>query len=231
MKHGLIALAFVFMSNTALAFSELERGYQAYEDGDVESAVAIWSVLAQRGDSTAQLNLAQLYRLGKGVVGNDREAVKWYSMAAQQGSETAQYNLLMMQEEGRASAADLTLAFAGQTNIPKLKPVQKKGDWLNTLPGHGFLIQIIASSNMQAIEGLVSTHLSDIRPNTRIITTSKEDKDWYIAVMGPFATKDAAYQARETLPAEIKKDKPWIRSIKSIRELAHSPTSIRATRH
>lgn len=223
MKHGLIALAFVMMTNTALAVPELERGYLAFEDGDVEAAVAIWSVLAQRGDSVAQLNLAQLYRLGKGVAANDREAVKWYSMAAQQGSETAQYNLLMMQKEGRASAADLTLAFAGQTNIPQLKPPQRKVDWLDTLPKEGFLIQIIASSNTQAIEGLISAHLLSIQPGTRIVTTSKKERDWYIAVMGPFATKDAAYQARENLPVEIKKGKPWIRSTASIRELVHSP--------
>ncbi len=180
MKHSLMTLALILLAHTAMGTPELERGYQAYESGDVEAAVAIWSVLAHGGDSTAQLNLGQLYRLGKGLAANDREAVKWYSMAAQQGSETAQYNLLLMQEEGRASAADLALAFAGLTNTPQLKPPQNEGDWLDTLPRDGFLIQIIASSNKSAMEKHIQAHLSGILPGTRIVKTSRKEKDWWL---------------------------------------------------
>ena len=223
MKRCLAIMALMLLAHTAVGTPELERGYQAFESGDVEAAVAIWSVLAQRGDPTAQLNLGQLYRLGTGVAANDREAVKWYSMAAQQGSETAQYNLLMMQEEGRASSADLALAFGGQAKVAKLPTVQNKAEQQDMPATEGFLIQIIASSNRPAIEEHIQTHLSGISPGTRVVTTRKNDEDWFIAVMGPFETKEMAYRAREKLPAEVQKGKPWIRSGGSLKELTHRP--------
>ena len=223
MKQCLAILALMFLTHAAMGIPELERGYQAFESGDVEAAVAIWSVLAQRGDSTAQLNLGQLYRLGTGVTANDREAVKWYSMAAQQGSETAQYNLLMMQEEGRASAADLALAFGGQAKVPQLPSAQNKAKQQSVSATEGFLIQIIASSNKPAIEKHIKAHLADVLPGTRIVNTVNNDQDWFIAVMGPFETKEMAYRARAKLPSEVQKGKPWIRSIRSIKELAHRP--------
>lgn len=223
MKQCLAILALMFFTQTAMGVPELERGYQAFESGDVEAAVAIWSVLAQRGDSTAQLNLGQLYRMGTGVAANDREAVKWYSMAAKQGSETAQYNLLLMQEEGRASAADLALAFGGQAKVPQLPSAQTKIKQQSMSTTEGFVIQIIASSNKLAIEEHIQAHLADILPSTRIVNTSKKEKDWFIAVMGPFETKEMAYQARAKLPAEVQKGKPWIRSMGSIKELARRP--------
>jgi len=220
MKQCLAVMALMLITHQAVGTPELERGYQAYESGDVEAAVAIWSVLAYRGDSTAQLNLGQLYRLGTGVEANDREAVKWYSMAAKQGSETAQYNLLMMQEEGRASAADLALAFGGQVKVAPPPIAQSKTKKPAVPAMEGFLIQIIASSNKIAVEEHIQSHLSDILPTTRIVKTRKKDNDWFIAVMGPFETKELAYQARTKLPIEVQKGKPWIRSNASIKELA-----------
>ena len=50
----------------AMATPRLEDGYTAFEQGDVNNAVAIWTELAEQGNATAQLNLGQLYRQGKG---------------------------------------------------------------------------------------------------------------------------------------------------------------------
>ena len=61
---------------TCLAGMTLEHGYGAFERGDVATAVQIWRDLAEAGDQTAQLNLGQLYRMGKGVAASDEEAVK-----------------------------------------------------------------------------------------------------------------------------------------------------------
>jgi TPR repeat protein len=48
---------------------------------------------AEQGDASAQFNLGQIYRKGKGVAQNDAEAAKWYRKAAEQGHVKAQYNL------------------------------------------------------------------------------------------------------------------------------------------
>jgi TPR repeat protein len=48
---------------------------------------------AEQGDATAQNNLGDCYRTGKGVEQDQREAVKWYRKAAEQGLAHAQDNL------------------------------------------------------------------------------------------------------------------------------------------
>ena len=86
--------------------ADVEKGYEAYQQGDYELAVQEWSKAAAQGDAVAQFNLGQMYRLGKGVPQTDDEAVKWYILAAQQGLEYAQRNLKLMHRDGRASQAD-----------------------------------------------------------------------------------------------------------------------------
>jgi septal ring-binding cell division protein DamX len=91
---------------TGIVSADLEEGFQAYERGDYEAAVNAWLPLAEQGDVTAQFNLGQMYRLGKGVTRDDDEAVKWYKLAAQQGSPHAQHNLRLMHRDGRANQQD-----------------------------------------------------------------------------------------------------------------------------
>ena len=102
-------------------YAEVEKGYAAYQQGDYELAVKEWLQAAEQGDAVAQFNLAQMYRLGKGVPQTDAEAVKWYILAAQQGLEYAQRNLKLMHRDGRASQADYE---AGMQLNPKPAPEQ-----------------------------------------------------------------------------------------------------------
>ena len=65
----------------------------AYEKGDYSAAFRIFTSLAQKGDMVAQLNLAKMYRKGKGVSKDYKTAVKWFSLSAEQGNHAAQYHL------------------------------------------------------------------------------------------------------------------------------------------
>jgi TPR repeat protein len=49
---------------------------------------------AERGDASAQNNLASCYYQGEGVDKDVGEAVKWFREAAEQGHAKAQYNLV-----------------------------------------------------------------------------------------------------------------------------------------
>ena len=164
-----------------------------------------------------------MYRLGTGIKANDKEAVKWYSMAAKQGSETAQYNLLLMQKDGRASREDLSLAFQGQGQAAKIGSSALPYSWLMRLPDETFLIQIIGSSNKQAVEAHIGKHLASVSPKTRVIIGTNQGLDWHIGLMGPFDTRDEANAALQRLPSAIKKGNPWIRSAASAKEAAKPP--------
>ena len=56
---------------------------------------------AENGNATGQVNLAYLYKEGKGVKQSDKQAVKWYHEAALQENGHAQNNLAFMYSKGR----------------------------------------------------------------------------------------------------------------------------------
>ena len=88
------------------ARSREEPGLTAFQDGDFRQAMDTWLPLAAQGDATAQFNLGQLHRLGKGVQQSDREAIRWYRRAALQGHAMALHNLELMYGDGRVPAEE-----------------------------------------------------------------------------------------------------------------------------
>jgi len=87
-----------------MAESGSDSGLSAYQQGNFRQALDAWLPLAAQGDATAQFNLGQLHRLGKGVAQSDREAIRWYRRAALQGHPMALHNLRLMLREGRVPA-------------------------------------------------------------------------------------------------------------------------------
>lgn len=61
---------------------------------------------ANRGDATAQFQLAKIYDIGEGIPKNEKEAVKWYRKAAEQGQADAQNNLAICYETGKGVLKD-----------------------------------------------------------------------------------------------------------------------------
>jgi len=93
---GIAALAMAF----AAAAGPLDEGVTAYRAKDYAKALELWRPLAEKGDATAQYQIATLYAEGKGVEQNDAMAASWYQKAAEQGHADAQYNLAVSYAEG-----------------------------------------------------------------------------------------------------------------------------------
>jgi septal ring-binding cell division protein DamX len=206
-----LLLSFASLSQAA---PDLEAGYKAYEAGNPAQAATIWRALAEAGDETAQLNLGQLYRLGQGVPADDSQSIRWYTLAARQGSETAKYNLLKMRDEGRASHADLSAAFTTSAS----KKIQD--NWLSQLSGDDQLVQILGSSSRAALESFRSKHLAGVQPQPQVVySPTNKGKDWYVLLWGPFGTHEHAKLMLSELPTEVLKNKPWVRTVKSVQTL------------
>ncbi len=89
---------------------EFERGVSAFRAEDYESAWFRFWGLARSGDPEAQFNLAQLYRLGRGIQRDLVQARRWYERAAERGYGPAQYQLGVLWERGDGVPADATEA-------------------------------------------------------------------------------------------------------------------------
>lgn len=90
----------------APALADVKAGVDAWAQGNFKAAIDEWRPLAIKGDADAQFNLAQAYKLGRGVPPDLQLAEEWYRKAAVQGHVPAQdnYGLALFQNGKRAEA-------------------------------------------------------------------------------------------------------------------------------
>lgn len=96
------------------AFADVKAGVDAWARGDYDAAVREWREPAARGDADAQFNMAQAYRLGRGVEADEAQAEMFYAKAAAQGHIKAadNYGLLLFQAGRREEAMPYVQAAA-----------------------------------------------------------------------------------------------------------------------
>ncbi len=116
MKHGrtaMLATALVISAMVPVAGraqaggpEAVKAGVDAWERGDYSAAVQAWRPLADAGDADAQFNLAQAYKLGRGVPADLNQAEDYYRRAALQGHQKAEemYGLALHQRDRFADA-------------------------------------------------------------------------------------------------------------------------------
>lgn len=106
---GLFLISFFGIS--AANSADLARGLSAVNKGDYETALKEWLPLAEEGDPSAQYNVGQLYRLGRGVKRDYAKAGQWYEKAAEQWHSAARHNLAVLYEKGLGVPINYTKAF------------------------------------------------------------------------------------------------------------------------
>lgn len=107
------------------ALADVKDGVDAWSNGDYVSAVSEWKGPAARGDADAQFNLAQAYRLGRGVEADIARARDLYEQAAAAGHVKAadNYGLLLFQLGERERAMPY-IATAAKRGDPRAQYVQ-----------------------------------------------------------------------------------------------------------
>jgi uncharacterized protein len=86
--------------------ADVKAGVDAWSRGDYAKAVAEWRGPAEAGDPDAAFNLAQAYKLGRGVAADMKRAEALYLRAAQKGHLQAadNYGLILFQSGRRMEA-------------------------------------------------------------------------------------------------------------------------------
>jgi TPR repeat protein len=96
------------------AQADVKTGVDAWSRGDYAAAVREWKAPAAKGDSDAQFNLGQAYKLGRGVPRDLAKAEALFAEAAATGHIQAadNYGLLLFQRGERARALPYLTAAA-----------------------------------------------------------------------------------------------------------------------
>lgn len=99
---------------TAPVSAGVREGVEAWSRGDYGAAVAEWEGPANAGNPDAMFNLAQAFRLGRGVPQDQLRAEQLYAGAAQAGHSQAAdiYGLMLFQDGRREQALPYVLAAA-----------------------------------------------------------------------------------------------------------------------
>jgi cell division septation protein DedD len=106
------------------AQADVKTGVDAWQRGDFAAAVAEWRPLADQGDSDAQYNLGQAYKMGRGVPADLHIAQTWYEKAAQQGHPQAAANLgLILFQSGEKQRSIPWLKMAANADDPRAEYV------------------------------------------------------------------------------------------------------------
>ena len=84
-----ILMLMLSFSHASIA-GDLEDGLEAHDKGDFETALRLWTPLAEQGDAEAQLRLSVMYFSGEGVLQDFGIGEKWLLIAAEQGYIRAQ---------------------------------------------------------------------------------------------------------------------------------------------
>jgi len=102
------------------ALADVKAGVDAWSRGDYAAAVREWRDPAARGNPDAQFNMAQAYRLGRGVERDREQAEILYAKAAAQGHiKAADTYGLMLFEAGRREEAMPYIVAAAERGDPR----------------------------------------------------------------------------------------------------------------
>ena len=106
LRGSLLAGAIALAAAAAPALADVKAGVDAWSRADYDAAVQQWRDAAAKGDADAQFNLAQAYKLGRGVPADLAKAEELYARAAAQGHLQASdnYGLLLFQRGAHAQA-------------------------------------------------------------------------------------------------------------------------------
>ena len=99
-KFQIVTATIALALATAVWGGDSQKGLDAYNSMDYDTALALWQPLADSGDAGSQYGLGMMYGNGFGVSMDDALALNWYSLAADQGHAGAQYNLAIMYQNG-----------------------------------------------------------------------------------------------------------------------------------
>jgi septal ring-binding cell division protein DamX len=87
--------------------------------------------------------------------------------------------------------------------------------WLLEQPETFFSLQLVGSRNEKSIADYIRRHKLDER-QAAYYRGHYRGAAWYVLLYGVYPTKTAAVEGRDTLPAKIRKAKPWLRSLESV---------------
>jgi len=182
----------------------VKEALAASNDNQEEEAVRIWSQLASSGNNIAKYNLGNHYLKGEGVDQDQSTANTWFKNATRSGLVQAYQKL---NKKALVNGNGITLKF-------DFGPLF----WLKNQNSKMYTIQLMSSSN----ENSVKNYYKENNINNRggFYKYKKDGRVRFALVYGSYQTVAAANKAISELPENLRKKSPWVRKIKSLKNIS-----------
>ena len=87
--------------------------------------------------------------------------------------------------------------------------------WLLRQPPKSYSLQLLGSRSEKSVTRFIEDNRLDLR-QTAYYRGKFKDSEWFVLLYGLYPSRSAALEARERLPAALRKGKPWPRSLESV---------------
>ena len=105
----------------------------------------------------------------------------------------------------------------GPPQSVKVKPYYQADKWVNAQQDSAYTAQILGSYNEQTAINFIKSNIGKA-PELYYIESRYKGKPWYIVLLGSHPSKSEARKAVDTSVSSIRKQKPWLRSFKGIKD-------------
>ncbi len=91
--------------------------------------------------------------------------------------------------------------------------------WFLAQNSSTYTIQLLATYDMVELSRYAQTN--KIESRTTLFETSRNERRWYVLTYGLYSSAEVAREVAAKLPAALRRNKPWIRSTKSVQQAIH----------
>lgn len=114
-----------------------------------------------------------------------------------------------------ASAAKPTALAVGVESTQATATLPHREEWLLEQPEASFSLQLLGSRSEKSVTDFIQRHRLD-KSQAAYYKGNYKGSAWYVLMYGVYPSKQAALAARDRLPAKVRKNKPWPRSLLSV---------------
>ncbi|MES3007170.1 MAG: AAA family ATPase [Pseudomonadota bacterium] len=110
------------------------------------------------------------------------------------------------------AAAPVTAA--ATTPVPTAAPTGAgQQTQILALPANQFTLQVLGASSRTNVEQFVQRHTAS---GLRWYETRNNGSPWFVVIQGAYASRESAREALADLPAELRDQQPWVRSLEEV---------------
>jgi septal ring-binding cell division protein DamX len=93
--------------------------------------------------------------------------------------------------------------------------IMNDDSWFAKANESAYVVQLFGAWDRESTEKAIKGF--KLKADVQIAVTERNGKAWFVAIMGPYENKAKASSATKTLPRQVRKGGPWVRSIASLR--------------